>query len=192
MAFLRCCTVALLSLLVLALQVAAETYPERVIRIVNPFPPGGSVDVTARILAQKLSENLGQQVIVENRAGAGGNTGADSVAKAEADGYTLLFTAPGPLVISDALYQGPAVRSNEGFRAGGAVRRGADRADGASRRGGTERAGTDRSRQGAARQHQLRVRRQRFHQSPRRRDVQEHGQDRHRPCALSRRGAGHE
>ena len=104
MAFLRCCTVALLSLLVLALQVAAETYPERVIRIVNPFPPGGSVDVTARILAQKLSENLGQQVIVENRAGAGGNTGAESVAKAEADGYTLLFTAPGPLVINQTLY----------------------------------------------------------------------------------------
>ncbi|MFL4970148.1 MAG: Bug family tripartite tricarboxylate transporter substrate binding protein [Xanthobacteraceae bacterium] len=94
----------MLSLLVLALQVAAETYPERVIRIVNPFPPGGSVDVTARILAQKLSENLGQQVIVENRAGAGGNTGADSVAKAEADGYTLLFTAPGPLVINQTLY----------------------------------------------------------------------------------------
>src|SRR5215207_9531421 len=104
MSFLRCCAVALLSLLVLALQVAAETYPERVIRIVNPFPPGGSVDVTARILAQKLSENLGQQVIVGNRAGAGGNTGADSVAKAEADGYTLLFTAPGPLVINQTLY----------------------------------------------------------------------------------------
>ena len=104
MSFLRCCAVALLSLLVLALQVAAETYPERVIRIVNPFPPGGSVDVTARILAQKLSENLGQQVIVENRAGAGGNTGAESVAKAEADGYTLLFTAPGPLVINQTLY----------------------------------------------------------------------------------------
>jgi len=104
MSFLRCCAVALLSLLVLALQVAAETYPERVIRIVNPFPPGGSVDVTARILAQKLSENLGQQVIVENRAGAGGNAGAESVAKAEADGYTLLFTAPGPLVINQTLY----------------------------------------------------------------------------------------
>ena len=104
MSFLRRCAVALLSLLVLALQVAAETYPERVIRIVNPFPPGGSVDVTARILAQKLSENLGQQVIVENRAGAGGNAGAESVAKAEADGYTLLFTAPGPLVINQTLY----------------------------------------------------------------------------------------
>ena len=104
MPFLRRCTVAVLALLALALQVAAQTYPERVIRIVNPFPPGGSVDVTARMLAQRLSENLGQQVIVENRAGAGGNTGAESVAKADADGYTLLFTAPGPLVINQTLY----------------------------------------------------------------------------------------
>ena len=101
---LRRCTLALLALLAFTLQVAAQAYPERVIRIVNPFPPGGSVDVTARILAQKLSENLGQQVIVENRAGAGGNTGAESVAKADADGYTLLFTAPGPLVINQTLY----------------------------------------------------------------------------------------
>jgi tripartite-type tricarboxylate transporter receptor subunit TctC len=95
---------AVVSLLVVTLQAAAQAYPERVIRIVNPFPPGGSVDVMARILAQKLSDNLGQQAIVENRAGAGGNTGAESVAKAEADGYTLLFTAPGPLVINQTLY----------------------------------------------------------------------------------------
>jgi len=83
---------------------AAESYPDRVVHIVNPFPPGGSVDVMARLLAQKLSENLGQQVIVENRAGAGGNTGADSVAKSEPDGYTLLFSAPGPLAVNATLY----------------------------------------------------------------------------------------
>src|SRR3984893_665927 len=76
----------------------AQTYPDRVVRIVNPFPPGGSVDVMARLLAQKLTEELGQQFIVETRAGAGGNTGAESVAKSEPDGHTLLFTAPGPLV----------------------------------------------------------------------------------------------
>jgi tripartite-type tricarboxylate transporter receptor subunit TctC len=74
------------------------------VRIVNPFPPGGSVDITARILAQKLSDNTGQQFIVENRTGAGGNTGADSVAKSEPDGYTLLFSAPGPLVVNQTLY----------------------------------------------------------------------------------------
>ena len=98
---------AAIGLLAVAAQTSpslGQNFPERVIRIVNPFPPGGSVDVMARILAQKLGENFGQQVIVENRAGAGGNTGAESVAKSEPDGYTLLFTAPGPLVINQTLY----------------------------------------------------------------------------------------
>jgi len=96
--------VVALTLLGLLATAAAQSYPDRVIRIINPFPPGGSVDITARLLAQKLGENLGHQVIVENRAGAGGNAGADSVAKAEPDGYTLLFTAPGPLVVNQTLY----------------------------------------------------------------------------------------
>jgi len=97
---LRFVSIAVLGLLGLAVQATAETYPERVVRIVNPYPPGGSVDVMARILAQKLADNLGQQVIVENRSGGGGNTGSDFVAKAEPDGYTLLFTAPGPLTVN--------------------------------------------------------------------------------------------
>src|SRR5919201_5198092 len=101
---LRLIAIAFLALLVPCLQAAAEHYPDRVVRIVNPYPPGGSVDVMARILAQKLTEALGQQVIVENRSGGGGNTGADSVAKAEPDGYTLLFTAPGPLTVNQTLY----------------------------------------------------------------------------------------
>ena len=57
----------------------------------------------ARILAQKLTDDLGQQVIVENRSGGGGNTGSDFVAKSEPDGYTLLFTAPGPLTVNQTL-----------------------------------------------------------------------------------------
>src|SRR6516164_9200363 len=76
---LRFVSIAVLGLLGLAVQATAETYPERVVRIVNPYPPGGSVDVMARILAQKLADNLGQQVIVENRSGGGGNTGRDSL-----------------------------------------------------------------------------------------------------------------
>ena len=108
MSTLRRCFVATLSIVVsvfaFASQADAQNYPERVVRFVNPFPPGGSVDITARILAQRLSENLGQQFIVENRAGAGGNTGADSVAKSDPDGYTLLFTAPGPLSVNQTLY----------------------------------------------------------------------------------------
>jgi tripartite-type tricarboxylate transporter receptor subunit TctC len=108
MSTLRCLSVAIVSsivsVLAFTLQAGAQNYPERVVRIVNPFPPGGSVDITARMLAQKLSENLGHQFIVETRAGAGGNTGSDSVAKSDPDGYTLLFTAPGPLTVNQTLY----------------------------------------------------------------------------------------
>ena len=101
---LRRVTIIFLAVLVLTAPGAAQNYPDRVVRIVNPYPPGGSVDVMARLLAQKLGENLGQQFIVENRSGGGGNTGSDSVAKAEPDGYTLLFTAPGPLTVNQTLY----------------------------------------------------------------------------------------
>src|SRR6476660_7686658 len=100
----RLVSIDVLSLLALTAQAPAESYPDRVVRIVNPYPPGGSVDVMARILAQKLSDNLGQQFIVENRSGGGGNTGSDYVAKADPDGYTLLFTAPGPLTVNQTLY----------------------------------------------------------------------------------------
>jgi tripartite-type tricarboxylate transporter receptor subunit TctC len=102
--FLRRSIIICIWFLGLTAGVAAQTYPERVVHIVNPYPPGGSVDVMARILAQKLSDDLGQQFIVENRAGGGGNTGSDAVAKADPDGYTLLFTAPGPLTVNQTLY----------------------------------------------------------------------------------------
>jgi tripartite-type tricarboxylate transporter receptor subunit TctC len=95
---------AIMALSLLSPAATAQTYPDRIIRIINPYPPGGSVDITARLLAQKLGDNLGHQVIVENRTGAGGNTGAESVAKSDPDGYTLLFTAPGPLVVNPTLY----------------------------------------------------------------------------------------
>jgi tripartite-type tricarboxylate transporter receptor subunit TctC len=95
---------ALVCWFTLAVAASAQNYPDRVVRIVNPFPPGGSVDVLARILAQKLSENFGQQFIIETRTGGGGNVGAEMVAKSDPDGYTLLFTAPGPLVVNQTLY----------------------------------------------------------------------------------------
>jgi tripartite-type tricarboxylate transporter receptor subunit TctC len=88
----------------LAVPANAQNYPDRVVKIVNPFPPGGSVEITARLLAQKLAENTKRQFIVENRTGAGGNIGSDSVAKSAPDGYTLLFTAPGPLTVNQTLY----------------------------------------------------------------------------------------
>jgi tripartite-type tricarboxylate transporter receptor subunit TctC len=69
----------------------AQSYPAHPVRLVAPFPPGGSIDLTARLIAQWLSDRIGQQVVVENRAGAGGNIGSESVATAAPDGYTLLL-----------------------------------------------------------------------------------------------------
>jgi tripartite-type tricarboxylate transporter receptor subunit TctC len=77
----------------ISLSALGETYPSKVVRIVVPFPPGGTVDAVARVVGQSLSEKLGQQFIVDNKAGANGTIGADSVAKARPDGYTLLVHA---------------------------------------------------------------------------------------------------
>ena len=87
-----------------AAQLCAQNYPARPLRLIIPFSPGGATDVPGRILAQKLSEVFGQQVVVDNRPGAGGTIGTDIVAKAPADGYTLLFTAT-PFVIGAGLYK---------------------------------------------------------------------------------------
>jgi tripartite-type tricarboxylate transporter receptor subunit TctC len=85
--------------------VFAQGYPSHPVRIIVPFPAGGSNDIIARIVAQKLTERLGRSFLVENRGGAGGNIGAEAVATSEADGYTLLLTAPPPLTINKSLYK---------------------------------------------------------------------------------------
>jgi len=87
-----------------AANVRAEDYPARTVKIVVPFPAGGTADVMPRIIADWLSRKWGQSFIIENRTGAGGNIGAEVVAKADADGYTLLASPPPPLVINQNLY----------------------------------------------------------------------------------------
>ncbi len=92
--------------LILALPVAAQsTWPTRPVKIVVPFAPGGTTDILARAMAPELSRAFGQSFIVENRAGAGGNLGADVVAKSPADGYTLLMGTVGTHGINKALYE---------------------------------------------------------------------------------------
>jgi tripartite-type tricarboxylate transporter receptor subunit TctC len=101
---IRSACLAVATVLAAATCAAAQSYPSRVIKIVIPYPAGGSVDVTARLLAQKLGESMKAQVIVESRSGANGNIGSDAVAKSDPDGYTLLYTAPAPLTINQMLY----------------------------------------------------------------------------------------
>jgi tripartite-type tricarboxylate transporter receptor subunit TctC len=72
----------------------AQTYPVRPVRIIVPYAPGGGVDIVARALGQELTKRLGQQIVIENKTGAGGNIGTDAVAKATPDGYTLLIASP--------------------------------------------------------------------------------------------------
>ena len=93
------------ALLAIAPLAQAESFPDKPVMLVVPFPPGGPTDAMARTIAAEMKDRLGQPVIVENRAGAGGNIGAEYVARAAADGQTLLFGTSGPLAINASLYR---------------------------------------------------------------------------------------
>ena len=98
---------AILTALALALGTGsafAQTWPSKPIRLVIPFPAGGSTDIVGRLIADKLTQSLGQPVVVDNRGGAGGTTGSDVVAKAAPDGYTLLMGTSSTHAIAPALY----------------------------------------------------------------------------------------
>src|ERR1700722_12507654 len=95
--FAACCW------LVVAGPAASLNYPHRVIKMIVPFPPGGPIDTMARLVAHELSTRLGQEVVVENRPGAGSTLGSKAAAAAEADGYTLLFGSAGSPAAAPAL-----------------------------------------------------------------------------------------
>ena len=100
---------AVLKLLAFALAsttlvAVAQTYPVKPVRIVVPFPAGGGVDLTARTVGQKLSDYLGQQMVIDNRAGAAGTIGAENVAKSPPDGYSLLVAGPGSVAVAPLLF----------------------------------------------------------------------------------------
>src|SRR4051794_14917901 len=97
---------AIAAMLAVALPTThAETYPSKPIKLIVPFPAGGTTDVLARVVGQELTKSWGQQVIVDNRPGAGGNIGADVVAKSAPDGYTLVMGTVGTHGINVSLYK---------------------------------------------------------------------------------------
>src|SRR5262245_31140885 len=98
------CAGVLLTLMLTLPPAHAEDYPTRPVHIVVPFPPGGTADALPRLIGDWLARKWGQSVIIENKAGAAGNIGAEAVANAEPDGYTLLSSPPPPLVVNQNLY----------------------------------------------------------------------------------------
>jgi tripartite-type tricarboxylate transporter receptor subunit TctC len=101
---LALCALLALAAVAIAPGGAAQSYPSRPVKLVVPFPPGGPLDATGRLVAQKLTDTWGQPVVVENRPGAGGNIGADLVAKAAPDGYTILLGALSTHAVNPTLY----------------------------------------------------------------------------------------
>ena len=102
-----CCAPIILFALTAAAQHAtyAQAYPSKPVRMIVPFTPGGSTDVIARVIAQKISESMGVQVVIDNRAGAGGNIGVEMAAKSPPDGYTLVMGHIGTMAVNPTLYK---------------------------------------------------------------------------------------
>ncbi len=105
MASLSQAAVALCAGLTCLSAAAQGGFPQKPVKIIVPFPAGGTADSIPRIVAEKLSDKWGQPVIIENKPGAGGNVGAELAYRAEADGYTLLASPPGPLSVNNSLYK---------------------------------------------------------------------------------------
>ena len=102
--FLKCLAVASACTIAATPLALAQSYPTKSIRLICPFPPGGAVDIASRAIANELSKTIGQQVVVENKPGAGGNIGGAEAARAAPDGYTIFMTTSGISAINPALY----------------------------------------------------------------------------------------
>ncbi len=102
---MNCLRLAVATLAAVCLDAAAQAYPAKPVRLMVPFPPGGSTDIVARIVAQKLGAQLGQSLVIENRGGAGGTLGTAVVAKAAPDGYFLVIGTTSTHVVAPSVYQ---------------------------------------------------------------------------------------
>src|SRR5664279_1792385 len=107
----------LLSLALIGASAMAADYPDKAVRLIVPFPPGGGTDTLGRVLGAKLAEQWGQQVIIDNRAGAQGNIGTAMGAKAAPDGYVLTLAHQGALTINPHLYSNPGYDTLRDFAA---------------------------------------------------------------------------
>src|SRR5215475_4307861 len=110
-----CSAVAAIALLLAPLAASAQDWPTRAVTMVVPYAAGGPIDTLARILAARLSEILGQQVVIENMPGAGGMTGASRVAKSAPDGYTVLLSGSAVLAMNQTLYKKPLYNAATDF-----------------------------------------------------------------------------
>ena len=164
-------------------QDAAADYPNRPIKIIVSVPAGGGVDTVTRIVAERLQQRLGQPVVVENRAGAGGNIGAEAVFTSDPDGYTLLAAQPAPLTINPLLYK-KIDFDPTAVRAGGDHDHGRQCAAGAAGFPRQDRAGIHRLCQGQSGQDQLRLAGHRHHLASDRGAVREGDRDQARARAL--------
>ena len=163
---LRVSLAAVLAAFAVSGPAAAQTYPNRPITLVMPFPPGGTTTIVGRTVADKMSEVLGQQIVIDNRGGAGGTVGTRAVAKSAPDGYTLAARLHRHAGDRSQPLRQCRLRSAQGFRADRPDRPRAEHAGGASVVPGEVGAGAGRLRQGESRQGQLRLGRRR-HRQPR-------------------------
>ena len=171
---------------------AAQDFPSKPIRLIVPFPPGGPNDLIARVVGQKMSELLKQQVVIDNRGGAGGALGTDVVAKAAPDGHTIAITSAGALAISIALQEKLPYDTLKHLKPVTLVATGAGVAGGGDQRPRQQFQRADRARARQARLAQLRVVGAGQHAASRRRASEGRRQGRHRPRPLQGRGAGGE
>jgi len=102
-----CSVFLMVAAALLAVETSAQTYPAKTVRVIVPFPPAGAADIVARAITQEMSKAWGAQVVVDNRAGAGGLIGAEQAARAAPDGYTLLFASASPMTVSPHLTAKP-------------------------------------------------------------------------------------
>ena len=153
-----------------SMPASAAEYPERPVTLIIPFPPGGSTTIVIRSVSDKLGEKLGQQIVIDNRAGAGGTVGTRALQNSEPDGYTIGLGYTGTLAIGPNLYSNVGYDPRKDFSVDRPDRHRAEHAGGASVISGQDGPGARRLRQGQPRQGQLRLGRHR-HREPRLRRI---------------------